>query len=820
MKAIPGAIAGTLLPAIVLLLPTLAAAQSAGTLNLTGPLLRPSQVNQGVNTLLSGKVDTKNGSLSSPTIVGGKASGIALDATSTFAGVSASTLANELATLAQLQASGAANGSTLVTAAGAPDARTLSTRFADTINAADYGVAASNPDNTAAVLSVCEAVNASPGAQVDWPAGQLAVASQITCTLTKNALFRGRGGQATHFYFTSNASNGFHFYGNDGADIEWEESGIDTAATTPTADALLIEGYNASNGVLPHNNIGRVIVDHNQVEGAFFAGVHVRNANFPEVDSNWITISYKPIVTSALPSPNNLTADPASFVIGSSASAAAGTSVGTAAIFLEGSGGDFLIDPKVNGNSLVDGFSGIESDNSQGGYMTANSIYNSTYGVRAICGSGYSCENFTFTAGYVYAALDDFYLHGMDGYQITSNFMWLSGPAASGSVYPAGGTVGVFVRGGDGGTVSGNTIQEPSSHTFQRWGWFVGNDSSESYPWVMGPNSLLAFGTILIGNDANTRNVQAQGNSIAQSVQPTSGTSIVDPTMTSGNPFGNNNYAFNSTPYPDVITDGQGDLKFRRNIQCGDQYNSCSITQQANGQTVFSTSVQGAMRLGGGITSNTAQPLYRAWSGTAGGYVPAGATMILTPSGTVYPAPASTAISDTTAADLASGSMTLMLASAANYAAGMGVEDVTKSPAVTGTIGSVTGSTLALSTGLSGAVANGDTIQPTYPMEGMLGEGQTDMIGATSGDGFVTVTDLHGYALPGGTEFDVGLRQSFIDYAPGQIDAIDETQGTVPSTVVVSIARDSYNGEPYLLVNNGSATGLYFNGRVSVEISP
>ncbi len=688
--------------------------------------------------------------------------------------------------------------SNLAEATGGSVARTLAAHFSDTLNAADFGVVCDgSTDNTAAITNrLLPAVNASrAGAEVDWPAGVCVLSSQVTATITRNVLFRGHGPTATLFHFTGASSNGFHFYANSAAAIEWEETAIDTTATTPSADALLIEGYNAHNGSLPHNNAGWVVVDHNQIEGNFWAGIHLRNLNFATVSYNRITASAGPAVTSAYPSPNNLTTDPVASIIGSSASATAGTSVGTAGIFFEGSGADYLIDPKVVGNSIVNGTAQIEMDTTQGGYMAANSLFNGTYGVRSTCGANMACENLTFTTGYVFDSLDDFYFEGMDGYQVTSNFMWVSGAS---STTPAGGTVGVFVRDGDGGAVTGNTIQAPgpgSAPAIPQWAWFVGNDTATSKPWVFGPNSIYdPAGSVYIGNDANTSGVLAQGNAIAEATLPASGTSIVDATMTTASPFGSNDYVFNATPYGDAKSDGTGDLSFRRSLRCGGPYDTCTFTQIVNGSTVFATDASGD------VASTGQQELYtgggyREFTSVVFGTVATGTTMQLTPSG-AFPTFAST----TASAAVAAAATTLTVSNGALFTTGMGLRDTTSGAVAT--IASVSSNTLTLSTGgLSAAVASGDAIATTLPTAAELGLGT---LNANNG----TLTARNGYCVSGSTRFTVDLTQLYGGYGLSGAMTTSAVTGTMPSGVAFSAGRDSVTGAPALLMANSTGASI------------
>ena len=681
------------------------------------------------------------------------------------------------------------------TATGAPLARSLGAHFADVINAADYGVSCDGAtDNYAAITrGVIPAVNASRGgAEVDWPSGgKCLVSAAVTATITKNVLFRGRGPISTYFYFTSNTSNGFHLIANNGAAIEWEESGIDTAATSPSADALMIEGYNAGTGSLPHNNAGWVVVDHNQIQGNFWAGIHLRNLNFATVSYNRITASAGPAITSAYPSPNNLVADPAVAVIGSSANATSGTSVGTAGLFLEGTGSDYVIDPKVIGNSIVNGTAQIEIDDSQGGYMAANSLFNGTYGVRSACASGVACENFTFTTGYVFDFLDDFYLENMDGFQVTGNFMWVSGANSS---YPVGGSVGVFVRDGNGGAVTGNTMQAPgpgSAPAIPQWAWFVGNDSPNSKPWVFGPNSIFgAGGPVMIGNDANTTGLSATGNTIAQAGQPASGTSIADATMTQANPYGGNDYVMNSTPYADVKSDGQGDLYLRRAFRCGGTYDTCTLSQVVNGNTVFQSDA-GGNQTTTGQEQRYAGGGYREYTSVVFGTVASGGISQLTPAGQ-FPAFAGTAAS----AGAAASATTLTVANGAIFAAGMGLSD--SSSGATATVASVSGNTLTLAGGgLTAAIANGDTLSNTLPPPGELGLGTLNVSNGT-------LTERNGYCVSGSTRFVVDLTQIYAGNAPAGAMTAQTLAGTLTSGLSFSAGRDANTGAPMLMLTNNS----------------
>ncbi len=708
-----------------------------------------------------------------------------------------SLLASSLGTAngpAELDASGSLS-TNFAEPTGATVQRTLANHFADTINAADYGVVCDGAtDNYAAIVNkLIPTINASRGgAQVDWPGGgKCLVSAQVTATITRNVLFRGRGPISTYFYFTSNTSNGFHFPASNGAAIEWEETGIDTAATTPSADALLIEGYNPNNGTLPHNNAGWVVIDHNQIQGNFWAGIHLRNLNFATVSYNRITASAGPAITSAYPSPNNLTTDPVASIIGSSAAATSGTSVGTAGIYLEGTGSDYLIDPKLVGNSVVNGTAQVELDDTQGGYMTANSLFNGMYGVRSLCASGISCENFTFTAGYVFDVLDDFYLEGMDGYQITGNFLWVGGASSS---TPAGGPAGVFIRDGDGGAVSGNTIQAPSAGSasgITQWAWFVGNDSANTKPWSFGPNSIFgAAGALSIGNDANTSGLTAQGNTIAQATQPASGTSIADATMTTANPFGANNYIFNATPYADAKSDGNGNLSFRRGVRCGGPYDTCTLTQIVNGTTVFASDAAGD------VTSNGQEERYagggyREFTGVVYGTVATGVALQLTPAG-AFPAFAGT----TASAAGAAGAATLTVANGAIFTAGMGLKDTTDG-AVT-TVQSVSSNTLTLATGgLSAAVASGDALVSTLPAAAELGFGN---LNADNG----TLTGRNGYCVSGSTRFAVDLTQLYGGYALSGVLTVNTRAGTLTNGLTFSGGRDGTTGTPYVLLTNSS----------------
>ena len=680
-------------------------------------------------------------------------------------------------------------------ATNAPLQRTLANRFADTINAADYGVVCDgSTDNYAAIVNrLIPAINASSGgAQVDWPGGgKCLVSAQVTATIGKNVLFRGRGPISTYFYFTSNTSNGFHFIASNGAAIEWEETGIDTAATTPSADALMIEGYNPNNGSLPHNNAGWVVVDHNQIQGNFWTGIHLRNLNFATASYNRITAAAGPAVTTAYPSPNNLATDPVASIIGSSANATTGTSVGTAGIYLEGTGSDYLIDPKLIGNSIVNGTAQVQMDDTQGGYMAANSLFNGMYGVRSFCAVNVSCENLTFTTGYVYDQLDDFYLEGMDGYQVTGNFLWVSSASSS---YPAGGPAGVFVRDGDGGVVSGNTIQAPASSSaasIRQWAWFVGNDSANSKPWSFGPNSILGGGgPIYIGNDANTSGLMAQGNVIAEAAQPSSGTSIVDATMTAANPIGSNNYVFNATPYADARSDGAGNLSFRRSVRCGGPYDTCTLTQIANGTTVFSSDASGDVT-STGQSEQYAASSYREFTSVVFGTVATGATMQLTPGG-AFPVFAATTASGAANA----GGTTLAVATGAIFAAGMGLDDTTSG--ATATVRSVSSNTLTLAAaGLSAAVASGDALVSTLPLSAELGLGN---LNANNG----TLTARNGYCVSGSTRFAADLTQIYGGSAASGTMTVNTVAGTVTSGLTFSGGRDATTGTPYVQLTNAS----------------
>lgn len=687
----------------------------------------------------------------------------------------------------------------LAEAANAPLQRTLASRFADTINAADYGVVCDGAtDNYAAIVNnLIPAINASAGgAQVDWPdGGKCLVSAQVTATISRNVLFRGRGPISTYFYFTSNTSNGFHFIAANGAAIEWEETGIDTAATSPSADALLIEGYNANNGSLPHNNAGWVVVDHNQIQGNFWTAIHLRNLNFATVSDNRITAAPGPAVTTAYPSPNNLTTDPVASIIGSSANATAGTSVGTAGIYLEGTGSDYLIDPKLIGNSIVNGTAQVQMDDTQGGYMAANSLFNGVYGVRSFCAANISCENLTFTTGYVFDQLDDFYFENMDGYQITGNFLWVGGTTAS---TPAGGPAAVFIRDGDGGSVSGNTIQAPapgSAAGIRQWAWFVGNDTANAKPWSFGPNSIFAAGgSLYIGNDANTSGITAQGNAIGEATLPANGSSILDATMTQANPFGSNSYIFNATPYADAKSDGAGDLYLRRSLQCGGPYDTCTLSQIVNGTTVFASDAAGDIA-SAGQTERYASGGFKEFTSVVYGTVANGAAMQLTPGG-AFPAFAGT----TAAAAGAAGATSLTVASGAIFAAGMGLKD-TATGAVA-TIQLVSANTLTLAAGgLSAAVASGDAVVNTLPAAAELGFGN---LNANNG----TLATHNGYCVSGSTRFAADLTQLYGGNAPSGTLTVSTMAGTVISTLSFSAGRDGNTGTPYVQLANGSSAAV------------
>ena len=796
------------------LVPIAAAAQTAGT--LSGPNIRASQV----NTAMTGKADVRGGSLLGATI----------DGTSTLAGQSVTSILSNLAAtqstasasaaeISVLQAALVAGGpggasavgpTTLVQANGASISRQLGARFADTLNAADYGIVCDGvTDNLGSITSnLIPAINAHAGSQVDWPAGKCFISASVTATITQNVHFIGRGAESTDFVFTS---GGFHFFSGNSAAIEWDHTAIDTTASSPNADALLIEGANT--GGLPHNNAGWVKIHDNQIQGQFWSLIHLRNINFPEVKDNRLTAPQGPAVTSAYPSPNNLTTDPVVSIIGSSANATAGTSVGTAGIFLEGSSvsgtQDYVLDPKIDNNAIVNGTSQIELDGVQGGYFTANSGFNGAYGIRAICPSGGVCENVSISGGYFYDSLSDIYLEHMDAWEISPLMLWVGSNAAT-----SGGAVGVFIRDGDGGAEGHLTIQAPAGSSGKQWAWFVGNDNPMSKPYVLGPNSIFApGGSILIGNDANTSGITAQGNAIAEAAVPASGTSIVDATMTPANPFGNNDYVWNGAPYGDASSDGMGDIHIRRALSLGGPYDPSTITQTVNGATVFSSDSAGNM-------TNAGQTIH----GVNGGYneftsynenalIPSGATMQLTPAG-AFPAFASTTASASVA--VTASSVTLAVSNGSIYAPGMGLKD-----ASTGAVGSVTAATPTTVTvsSLSANVVGGDTLGNTIPATSLLGNGAIAVINGTiyADRGRCTVPNT-------GAPFNFTLSQNVFQGSLVGNNSISVSSGAIPSNFAFSVGQGSLanNGTnvPEILVTQSTGGGYFCSADVTYKSSP